>query len=233
MGKISREEFIAQQEKKANNGSNFSDGPRVGYFSLKNDNDEAVVRFIYTSEDEVYDDIVITHKTHTTDGKFRRINCLRNYNEPISKCPFCSAGEQSQQRIYLKMLEYTRDDNGNITTTPKIWERPTSYVNSLIDKINEYGNLSDCIFKVKRHGRAGDMKTTYSIDLANPNIYNSNLYPKDFSAFESYEIIGTAVLDKTFDEMVEMLPSSGSTETNTTTTTSSNVNTSAPRRVTY
>ena len=206
MGVISREQFLQQQKRKAEIAAgNFEaqSGPRIGYFSLKNDEDESVVRFIYSDDEQIYNDIVITHRT-TIDGKFRRVNCLRDYNEPFDKCPLCKAGDQNQQRLYIKLIEYTRDEDGNIVATPKIWERPTSYVGILMDKYAEYGSLKDNIFKVKRHGVAGDMKTTYSINFANPQIYNSELYPADFSAFDNYKIVGSAVVDKSYDELVEL-----------------------------
>ena len=199
MGQMSREQFLAREQEKGDR--QFS---KVGYFSLKNDNDEAIVRFVYQTEEEIYQDIITTHKM-TVDGKFRRVNCIREFNEPLAKCPLCAAGIDLQPRLYIRLVEYVRAEDGTITAVPKVWERPTSYVNTLRDKFAEYGNLSDFIFKVRRHGRPGDMKTTYSIDFANPNIYNSSLYIKDFSEFEDYKVIGAAVLNKTYDELVGMV----------------------------
>lgn len=231
MSFISREQFLQQQEEKqarqaafAEGGSN--SGPRVGFFSLKNDNDEAIVRFVYDNPDQF--DILTTHQTYTSDGKFRRVNCLRDFKDPVDKCPFCASGKPVQQRFYIKLIEYTRAEDGTITATPKIWERPTSYVGILSNLFAEYGDISDSVFKVKRSGEAGSLQTTYSIMLANPTVYNANLYPKNMNAFEGYNIIGSAVLDKSFDDLKVMVG-----DTVESSPEPAAVATSAPRRVTY
>lgn len=226
MAFISREEFLRQQASKEERRAAFGDGPRVGFFSLKDDGDEAVVRFCYESPDEF--EILATHQT-TVDGKFRRVNCIRDFRESVDKCPFCAAGKPVQQKFYIRLIEYTRAEDGSIVAEPKIWERPTSLVYELTDKFSEYGPLCDNIFKVKRNGKKGDMKTTYSINYANPNVYNSQLYPYDSKAFDGYNIIGSAVLDKSFDEMAEMVGAAPAAETPAVPTT----NNSTPRRVTY
>lgn len=240
MGYISREDFQKLQEERSNNSSDRS-GPFVGYFKLQEDNQEALVRFVYSDEEEIYNDIIITHKA-TVDGKFRRVNCLRNYTDPIDLCPMCQKGIPSQQRLYIRMIEYVRDEDNNIKAYAKVWERPTSYVFTLMDKFKEYGNLSDCIFKVRRHGKPGDMKTTYSIDFANPNIYNSTLYPKDFSAFEDYSIVGNAVLDLNSEELSKIADSTkpsdqakpaGQAPWDNPSNSGQAPTQSAPRRVTY
>jgi len=231
MAFISREDFLKQQEEKQARQAAFaegnSNGPRVGYFSLKNDGDEAIVRFVYESPDQF--DILTTHQT-TIDGKFRRVNCLRDFKDDVAKCPFCASGKPVQQRFYIKLIEYTRAEDGTITATPKIWERPTSYVGILSNLFAEYGDISDSVFKVKRSGEAGSLQTTYSVMLANPTVYNAQLYPKNMDAFEGYNIIGSAVLDKSFDELKAMV---GDTTETTTTTGATPVSTSAPRKVSY
>lgn len=225
---ISREEFLKQQaerQERANAAQNA--GPRVGYFSLKDDGDEAIVRFCYDNPDQF--DILTTHQT-TVEGKFRRVNCLReSFKDSPDTCPMCAAGVPIQQKFYIKLLEYTRDENNNIVATPKIWERPTSYVNILGNLFAEYGNVSDNVFKVKRSGEKGSLQTTYSIMLANPNVYNSELYPKNNGAFEGYNIIGTAVLDKSYDELKAMVGEKAEESV----TTGVTEQTSTPRRAVY
>ena len=39
----------------------------------------------------------------------------------------------------------------------------------------------------------------------NPKVYNSSRYVKDLSAFDNYQVVGSALLDKTKEEMQEML----------------------------
>ncbi len=228
MAYISREEFLAQQkEREARAAAAQNAGPRVGFFKLADDGDEAIVRFCYDDPNQL--DILTTHKT-TVDGKFRRVNCLReSFKDDPASCPMCAAGVPVQQRLYIKLIEYTRDENGNIVAQPKLWERPTSYVNILGNLFTEYGDISDNVFKVKRSGEKGSMQTTYSIMLANPNVYNASLYPKNNEAFDGYNILGSAVLDKSFDELKEMVGDSAEEEVATGITEQ----TSTPRKVIY
>jgi len=228
---ISREEFLKRQKERQERAASFQNqGPRVSYFSLKNDGDEAVVRFAYSSPDELYTDIFPTHQT-TIDGKFRRVKCLReSYNSPISDCPMCAAGVPVNERFYIKLIEYTRNDSGEIEITPKIWERPTSYVSTLNGFFDEYGDISEMVFKVKRSGEKGSLQTTYSVLPANQKIYNESLYPADFSAFNDYQIVGGALTSKTPEEMEELLGNSKPEEKDDPVPT---IKQTAPRRVTY
>lgn len=223
MGFISREQFLKNQEEKQARMEAYNNRSNVGYLSLKNDGDEAIVRFCYNDLDEF--DIVTTHQT-TIDGKFRRVNCLRDLSDPIDACPMCKSGNPVQQRFYIRLIEYVRSDDGTITAVPRIWERPTSYVGILSNLFTEYGNIQDNVFKIKRSGKAGDKSTTYNIMYCNPTIYNESLYPKKEDAFEGYNVIGAAVLDKTADELEAILGHAGTEET-------SPIQTTTPRRAVY
>ena len=219
MAFISREEFLKMQaDREQRQETRQSQGPRVGYFSLRDDGDEAIVRFVYNdpSEFEVY-----TVHPVTIDGKFRKVNCINDLRLGVHSCPLCAAGVQLQQRFYIRLIEYTRDENGNIVPQARIWERPASYMQILTNLFTEYGPLCDNVFKVKRSGARGDMQTSYSIMFGNPSIYNEQLYPKDFSAFENYSPLGTAIIDKNELELhamavemgLEVPPTSGVSET--------------------
>ena len=194
MSFMSRDEFLKMQaEREQRQEVRQSQGPRVGFFSLRDDGDEAIVRFVYSdpSEFEVY-----TVHPVTIDGKFRKVNCINDLRLGIHSCPLCAAGVQLQQKFYIRLIEYTRDENGNIVPQPRVWERPASYMQILTNLFTEYGPLCDNVFKVKRSGARGDMQTTYSIMFGNPSIYNEQLYPKDFTAFDNYSPLGTAILDR-------------------------------------
>ena len=76
------------------------------------------------------------------------------------------------------------------------------------------------------------MTTDYSIDLANPAIFNNALYPYDEHAFDNYNVIGSAVLDKSYDELVELV--GNKVEANAQPTQPVQPATpAAPRKVTY
>lgn len=234
MAFISRETFLKQQRKRRERAANFQNqGPRVGYFSLKDDGDEAVVRFAYDSPDEF--DILTTHQTQI-DGRFRRVNCLRDFNEPVDKCPMCKAGVPIQQRFYIKLIEYVMDENGEIEVVPKVWERPTSYVTILNNLFIEYEDIKDFVFKIKRSGKKGSLQTTYSILPANQKIYNESRYEKDFSGFEGYNVLGSALLNWDAEKMKESLGTTEEVKEEEPVTVSQptvSVSQSAPRRVTY
>lgn len=204
MAFISRETYLRQQKERQEREEYYrNQGPRVSYFGLKDDGDEAIVRFPYSDPSEF--DIFTTHQTQI-DGRFRRVSCLReDFTDAIDKCPMCAAGIPIQQRFYVKLIEYTRDENNEVVATPKVWERSLSYVQMISDLIEEYGDIREYVFKIKRSGKKGSLQTTYSILPANQKIYNNETYPADFSAFENYKVLGHALMDKDKDGMLELL----------------------------
>lgn len=169
---------------------------QVGFFGLKNHRDEAIVRFAFNSLDEL--EFVTVHNV-SVNGKYRKANCIRELNEPVEKCPLCQANISLQQRVFVKLIQYdleTKDANGRPTYSAKVWERSANFAKTLQTFINEYGTLSDYVFKIVRNGNAGDMKTTYEVLLCSPQLYPSELYTKDFSAFDNYTVVGTIVIDE-------------------------------------
>lgn len=174
----------------------------VGFFSLKNDGDEAVVRIMH--DDTSSFDLVTTHPIQV-GNKYRRVNCIRDPHDPMDNCPLCKSGAKIQQRFYIHLIQYVKDENGNVVPQAKIWERSASYAVTIKNLIDEYGPLSDCIFKIRRSGEAGSMNTTYSIMFGNPQVYRPEFYPKDESLFKDYSVVGSAVMDKTFEELAEFI----------------------------
>ncbi len=198
MAYLTRDQYLQQLAERSNGKS--QQRQYVSYFGLKDDGDEAVVRFAYSDPSQF--DVYTVHPV-TVDGKFRKVNCLRGFHDPVEKCPLCEAGEPVQNKIYIKLIKYERAEDGStINIVPCVWERPASYITILNNLFSEYGDISDCVFKIRRSGERGSLQTTYSIMFANPSVYNSQLYKKDFSAFEDYNVLGTAVLDKSYKEIV-------------------------------
>ena len=175
----------------------------IGFFSLKNDRDEAVVRFMHDSTASF--EILATHSIQL-NGRFRRVSCVRTPNDPIHTCPLCERGDKLDYRFYIHLLQYTNNPDGSVNVEPKIWERSISYANKLKEYLNNYGPLSDIICKIVRHGRAGDMKTEYEIiPNLNPNVYNPATFKKVDNLFEDYKALGRVVLDKTAQEITEYI----------------------------
>lgn len=207
MAKFTYEDLEKAEQRRAA-AQERSNSPRVSYFALKHNGDEAIVRFLYTDVDQF--DFMSVHQVKVGNS-FRRVNCLRTPKEPVDKCPFCASDDQSISKVYskfyVKLLEYVKDENGKIVAMPRIWERPTSFAKTLASYFLEYGDLSDCVFKVRRHGDSGSRDTTYDLVLANPAVYKAEVYEKDMNAFDNYSLTKYVVLDKTADDMRMFLDS--------------------------
>ena len=172
----------------------------AGYFSLKNDKDTARVRFLFDSIDDVTGYAV--HQVEI-DGKKRYVNCLREYGEPVSACPFCEAKMFVSAKYFIPLYNIDED-------RLQTWERGKKFGSKLSSMCARYPHLVSNVFEIERNGKAGDTATTYEI------------YPIDkddttLEDFEVPEILGGLVLDKTADEMRDFL-ATGSFEENTNVT---------------
>lgn len=198
MARINFDTFNSEmQRQEATSGGGNGDG--VGYFGLKNDGDEGVVRILHNSPEDF--DIVIAHNLKIGE-RYRKVNCLCNPGDDASVCPLCASGNKAQYRFFVHMIQYVQDEKGQIVAKPVIWDRSAQQMSKkLVSMIHEYGPLSDCVFKIRRNGAAGSMETTYEIMFANPNIYKPELYPMIPNAFDNYNTLGYKVLDKNAEEM--------------------------------
>ena len=122
------------------------------FFNLKNDGDQAVVRFMYTDLSDF--DIFTVHNV-TINGKYRKVSCIRDPHDATEACPLCASGNSISNRFYIKMLEYRVNGQGQVEIHPVVWDRSMSYASKLKSMLEEYGPLEDCLFKVKRNGAAG------------------------------------------------------------------------------
>mgnify|MGYP004655077823 FL=1 len=205
MGKISFNDLDAAVAATSSGEGSNSD---IGFFTLKNDGDEAVVRFMCDSVDDF--DIQMVHNI-TLGNKYRKVACLRDPREPIDNCPMCAAGTPLTTRFFIKLISYNKvadPQTGNVMIVPKamVWERATSYAKTLKSYLDNYGPLSDVICKIIRHGAAGDMKTTYEIvPNLSKQIYRDDIYVKDPSLFGTFETLGSIVMKKDYAEMTAFL----------------------------
>lgn len=156
-----------------------------GYFSLKNDKDVAKVRFMYDSIDDI-----IGYAVHEVeiDGKKRYVNCLRDYNDPIDKCPFCAAKKFQQAKLFVPI--YNIDDD-----QVQVWERGKKFFSKLTSICARFPKLVSHVFEIERNGKPGDQTTTYEIY----HISDDDVTMEDLP--EAPIILGKLVLDKTADEM--------------------------------
>lgn len=199
--RISYDDFSQSQNKNQNSSNQDSYTKYIKYFSLKDDGDEAIVRFIYDNPNQF--DILNVHDVKV--GQYtNHFNCIRNPKEPVDNCPLCKANLPLRCNFFIKLIQYT-NDNGNISAEARVWQRSTNYIKLIKSLMDEYSPLCDYIFKIKRVGKAGDKNTMYNIIPCNPNIYTSEVYKKDFSSFDDYEVLGGTVQDKNYEELTSLL----------------------------
>lgn len=197
MARINFDTFNSEMQRQETSGSGTGDG--IGYFGLKNDGDEGVVRILHNSPEDF--DIVVAHNIKIGE-RYRKVNCLCNPGESPSACPLCASGNKPQYRFFVHMIQYTKDEKGAIVARPVVWDRSAKQMSQkLVSMIHEYGPLSESVFKIRRNGAAGSMETTYEIMYANPNIYKPELYPMIPGAFDKYNTLGVKVLDKSAADM--------------------------------
>lgn len=156
-----------------------------GYFSLKNDKDVARVRFMYNNIDDVTGYAV--HEVEL-DNRKRYVNCLRNYSDPIDKCPFCAAKKFQAAKLFIPL--YNIDDD-----QVQVWERGKKFFSKITSICSRYPNLVSHTFEIERNGKAGDQTTTYEIYETGAD----NTTMEDLP--EAPVILGKLVLDKSADDM--------------------------------
>lgn len=188
-----------------NNSNSSNNDFKVKLFSLKS-GETAIVRFLIDSVDDF--DIYVDHPNiEYDDKKYQRVNCIREANDPLNKCPLCEAGMPIEQVAYFKMIRYVSDEHGNVVAEPTIWSRSaqSAFVKDLVTYINTYGKLSDMICSITRTG-SGFNDTKYTISPNLPaNRYPDNVYVNVPNAFDDYNVLGALIRDWDFDQMNEFL----------------------------
>lgn len=200
MAQLSYEEFMKfNQKSNRTSDVNVKSRTFVRYFGLGDDGDTGIVRFNVKDINDLR--LTSRHRCTTSNGKIRNVACLRHDpTEPLDNCPLCAAGIPLDFRLYVPLISYEQDDNGQTVAVPCLWERSTKFRDTLQTFISDYGDLRDYVFKIVRHGKHGDKGTTYSIVPANSNIYKEDEFKKDFSGFDSLDF-ERFVTTKTVDEM--------------------------------
>ena len=157
----------------------------AGYFSLKNDKDVATVRFMYNSIEDVEGYAV--HQVEI-DGKKRYVNCLREYNEPKDKCPFCAHNEFTTAKLFIPIYNCDQD-------RVQVWERGKKFISKISSICARYPNVVSHKFEIERNGQKGDQTTTYEIYEVGKDDTTLEDLP------EQNDVLGTLVLDKSADDM--------------------------------
>ena len=195
MAQLTYEQMLNSNVEGGNNSN------QIQFFSLRNDGDEAIVRFIYDNVNQF--DIHTVHPVQL-GNRWRPVACLRGPEDPIEKCPMCANNVDFRNRMFIYFVEYIRQEDGTFMVQPRVWERPArDYAMKLKGYLDNYGPLSNMICKIVRHGKARDMGTTYEIiPNLSKDIYPDSVFVPDFSAFNGVKALGRYVLDKDANEML-------------------------------
>lgn len=129
-----------------------------GLFRLVNDGDSADVIFLYRSIDDVL--IADTHYIKSADYSGYVHCCGRG-------CPACGKNIRVQPKLFIPVYNLTENEI-------QFWDRSVKFENQLSkDVFEKCPNPCEYVFKVIRHGVAGDINTTYEITLIGKNSQES------------------------------------------------------------
>lgn len=158
------------------------------FFSLKNDKEEARVRFLYSKPSDV--DIYSVHEIKIGDRR-RLVDCLKDPSDPNSHCPFCDAGYKKLQKVFLLLLDEKTDD-------VKLWERTfLGYERNILPILEHVSSeeIVGTVFTIIRNGKPGDMKTTYTLMVCGVDETVMKDFPGELPATDA------SILKKSAEEM--------------------------------
>lgn len=195
MGKLSFDEAqeIAKEKENQQTGN-------IGFFTLKKNKDTATVRFLHSGLRDI--ETLAIHYVRTKDGKTKAVSCARSPRDPIANCPLCAAarqGENMQIRYYIHLLEYVKNDKGEIVGEHKVFDRGSTFIKQLESYASRYNPLHAHLFDIERVGEAGSRETSYNI-IPLPDTENET-HPYYEDDLEYVPALGTIIADKTYEQL--------------------------------
>lgn len=126
-----------------------------GLFLLRNDQDFADVIFLYRSSEDAL--IADTHYIKSSD--------YTGYVHCCGKgCAACGKGIRVQTKLFIPLYNIQAHE-------VQFWDRNVRFESQLVnDVFSRYPDPSGFVFRIQRHGAAGDINTTYSITAIGKNI---------------------------------------------------------------
>lgn len=165
-----------------------SKGGGAGFFKLVNDKDIATVRLLYNNADDI--EGFSCHRVEIGD-KFRYVNCLRTYRDPIDDCPLCKSGNKPQAKLFIPL--YNED-----AQEVQVWERGSKFFAKVSGVCSRYGKnpIVSQTFEIERSGKPKDTQTDY-------NFYRTDdpADDKTLDDFDMPKILGGIIIDATADDM--------------------------------
>lgn len=203
--------FTQYQQIAAQENQNSGENSKVSYFKLKDDGDIAVARINLGSTDEFM--FAAVH-TLNVNGKWLKVSCHNPLGMNASGCALCSANQanpkgaisKAAKKMFIPMIVSYRDAQsatGYTPPVPVIWERPAQFSRELANKLMVAGDLKNVLVLITRNGKAGDMQTTYSVDVLPEThpVFKPEMIPADFSAFNNFNIAKHSYWEKTAEEI--------------------------------
>ena len=157
------------------------------FFTLADDGDTAIVRFLYSDFDEL--DWFVVHEVEI-GGKKRWVECTE---EP--GCPCCAKLGRPQLKIFLQMIQKGKED------TVMTWERGQRFIPQIQELFEKHGDLTQHIFEIERKGAKGDSNTKYLIH----HISQSAVDPENLLERQVFLSEDGFIMKKTHDQMREIL----------------------------
>ncbi len=129
-----------------------------GFFLLRNDGDYADVIFLYRNRD---DELV-------GDTHYIKSSSYSGYVQCIgTNCPACRKGIRVQTKLFIPLYNL---EAGEI----QFWDRSMRFEPQLEQQVfKNFFNPSEYVFRITRHGAAGDVNTTYDIQAVARNTSKS------------------------------------------------------------
>lgn len=159
------------------------------FFSLPNDGDSALMHFMYNSVDDIDGYTVHTIKINGYDTD---VNCLREYEDPLDKCPLCEARYRIRPKFFINLFN---EETGEVKT----WSRGEKFYPQMKEDLGLLKPLVAYPVQIVRHGAKGDTNTKYELIPQEP----IDLTLDDVPDVESP--IGTVIQDRTFEELTHFV----------------------------
>lgn len=194
MGKISFDEAQQIAKEKENQGGD------IGFFTLKKNHESATVRFLHNGLADI--EALAIHYVKTSNNKTKAVSCARSPRDPIAECPLCAAarqGENMQIRYYIHLLEYHKDEQGNMVGEHKVFDRGSTFIKQLESYASRYNPLHAHLFDIERVGEPGSRETSYNIIPLPDSENDKYAYYED--DLQWVPALGTIIADKTKDQL--------------------------------
>ena len=173
-----------------NDAENYGGEGLANFFTLDDDGDKAVVRFMYESLDDISGYAVHTVKN---GDKEITINCLRTYEDSVDNCPLCKAGNFQRAKFYFSLYNETKQEL-------QLWSRGKQIVGDLVKTLSQInGPICSGRVEITRHGEKGNKYTKYEFNLLGSDDTTLEDLIGEFG--EPTDPVGILIKDYNFDEL--------------------------------